>query len=814
VELEKRNEVISIENEMKNAYLDYAMSVIVGRALPDFRDGLKPVHRRVFYSMHELNNYHDKPYKKSARVVGDVIGKYHPHGDTAVYETIVRMAQYFSMRYTLVDGQGNFGSVDGDSPAAMRYTEVRLSKTSKEFLSDLDKDTVDFAPNYDETLKEPVLLPTKLPNYLVNGSSGIAVGMSTNVPPHNLTEVTNALIATINNPEITTNELLEIVPGPDFPTSGIIYGRGGIVSAYNTGRGIIKIRARANIEETKKGNERIIIVELPYQVNKASLIEKIAELVKEKKIEGISDLKDESSKKGIRVVVDIKKNFQANVILNQLYKHTSMQTSFGIIMLGLENNQPKVVTLKEYLNIFISFRREVTIRRLSFLLKKAEARAHILLGLKVAVENIDEVVRLIKKSSSPVEAKQSLITSFDLSQLQSQAILELKLQRLTALERDKILKEYNNLLEEIKEIKRILESEDEIIKIVKDELIEINEKFGDQRKTEIVASTEDLSEEDFIKEEDIVVTTTISGYIKRMSLESFRAQRRGGKGVKGQTLKDDDVVNDVFVVSTHDYIFCFSDQGKCYWLKTYRIPHAERGGSKGKHIVNLINIDNGEKIVAILPVKEFLENINIVMVSKKGIIKKTSLMNFSKPKKNGIIAVKTDEGDFIKTVKICEENQHVMISTKNGKSICFKEKDITKVGRTARGVKGISLSSDDSVVGAEVLPNVTNADFSVMTVFEKGYGKRTLVNEFRVQKRGGKGISSGKTTDKVGKIASVFKVFEGDGLMLISNKGQTIRTDIEQVRIMGRMTQGVRLMNLSKEEKLVAVTRIPNQENV
>ena len=802
---------INIEDEMKGAYLDYAMSVIVGRALPDFRDGLKPVHRRVLFAMHELNNYHDKAYKKSARVVGDVIGKYHPHGDTAVYETIVRMAQDFSMRYMLVDGQGNFGSIDGDSAAAMRYTEVRLAKIAEEFLTDLEKDTVDFAPNYDGTLPEPMLLPAGIPNYLVNGSNGIAVGMATSVPPHNLSEVIKGLLATIENPEISVAELLEIIPGPDFPTRGIIYGREGIVSAYSTGRGIIKVRARAEIEQDKKGNDKVVVTEIPYQVNKAKLIERIAELVKEKKLEGVSDLRDESSRVGIRVVIDMKKGFQGNVILNQLYKFTAMESTFGIIMLGIENNQPKVLALKDYLKLFVEYRKEVVIRRVRFQLRKAEERAHILLGLKMAVENIDDMVALIKKAASPNEAKESIMKSYSLTEIQSQAILDLKLQRLTGLERDKIISEYQETMTKIAEFKAILNDDNKVLAIVKEELKNIEEKYGDKRQTEIVASTEEIETEDLIVEEDVVVTTTATGYIKRMSIESFREQRRGGKGVRGQDLKDDDVVTDIFTASTHDYLLCFSDKGKCYWLKIYQIPQSTKG-TKGKHIINIINVEQDEKIVATLPVSEFTEDKSVIIVSEKGIIKKTSLMNFSRPRAGGIIASTTYEGDVIETAHIVKEGDHILLSTRQGKSICFSESDVSKVGRTARGVRGVSLREGDKVVGVEVLSNIETPDYTIMTVFENGYGKSTEVAEFRVQGRGGKGVIAGKVGEKSGLVIAVFKVKDDEGLMIVSDSGQTIRINVKDIRVMGRTTQGVRLMNMSGTEKIVGVAKVVNEE--
>ena len=808
----KENMIIAnIEDEMKGAYLDYAMSVIVGRALPDFRDGLKPVHRRVLFAMHDLNNYHDKPYKKSARVVGDVIGKYHPHGDSAVYDTIVRMAQDFSLRYTLVDGQGNFGSIDGDSAAAMRYTEIRLSKIASEFLEDLEKETVDFLPNYDGTMFEPVLLPTAIPNYIVNGSNGIAVGMATSVPPHNISEITDALLLLIDDKEITIQELLNTVPGPDFPTRGIIYGREGIISAYTTGRGIIKVRGRAEIEQDKKGNDRIIISEIPYQVNKAKLIERIAELVRDKKLEGISDLRDESSRVGIRVVIEVKRNFQGNVLLNQLYKFTAMESTFGIIMLGIDNKQPKVLNLKEYLLLFLEYRKDIVIRRTHFQLKKAEERAHVLLGLKMAVENIDDMIALIKKSPSPNDARFSLIQNYKLSEIQSQAILDLRLQKLTALERDKIIKEYNNLVLKIAELKSILADDSKIAEIIKKELVEVKTIFGDERRTEIVGSTEDIDIEDLIVEEDVVVTITSTGYIKRMGFETFREQRRGGKGVRGQELKEDDVITGIFTASTHDFLLCFSNKGKCYWLKIYKIPQTAKG-AKGKHIVNLINVEQDEKIVATLPISSFTEDRSVILVSEKGIIKKTSLMNFSRPRLGGIIAVNTDEGDVINTAHNVGEGDYILLSTRNGKSICFSESDVSKVGRTARGVRGVSLGSEDIVVGVEVLSNIENPDYSIMTVFENGYGKRTDVSEFRIQSRGGKGVKSGKVGEKSGKVVTVFKVKEDEGLMIVSDSGQTIRIKVKDIRVMGRATQGVRLMNLIAKEKIVGVTKIVSED--
>jgi DNA gyrase subunit A len=804
---------INIEDEMKSSYLDYSMSVIIGRALPDFRDGLKPVHRRVLYAMHDLNNYHDKPYKKSARVVGDVIGKYHPHGDTAVYDAIVRLAQDFSMRYPLVQGQGNFGSIDGDSAAAMRYTEVRLNKVAKEFLEDLEKETVDFTPNYDDTLKEPEVLPTKIPNFLINGSNGIAVGMATSVPPHNISEVLNALVQLAENKELTVSELMNYIPGPDFPTKGIIFGREGIISAYNTGKGIIKVRAKAEIETDSKEREKIIVSELPFQVNKARLVEKIAELVKDKKIDGISDLRDESNRVGIRIVVEIKKGFQANVILNSLFKYTAMQSTFGIILLGIDGKRPKILNLKEYLELFINFRKDLTIKRISFELKKAEARAHILEGLKIAVENLDSVVELIKKANNPNEAKTKLIENYKLSEIQAQAILDLRLQRLTGMERNKIIKEYEELIKTIEEYKSILASDDKILNIVKNEFEELKKSYGDARRTLIEINNEELNAEDLINQEDVFVTITHTGYIKRIGIETFKAQRRGGKGVRSQELKEDDAISDVFIASTLDYVLCFSDKGKCYWLKVYNIPSSSKL-AKGKPIVNLVNINQDEKIVALLAVKEFSEEKSVFFVSEKGIVKKTSLMNFSKPRSNGILAVSTDSGDVIKSVTILSKEDYVLLSTRDGKSIFFKEADVSKTGRQARGVRGIRLNNDDIIVGVDIITDLEDKKYSIMTVFEKGYGKKTQISEFRVQGRSGKGIKAGKVGEKGGKIIKVLKVKEDDELMLVSSSGQTIRIQLSKLRIMGRATQGVKLMNLNNNEKIVAVARVLKEENI
>jgi DNA gyrase subunit A len=802
---------VNIEDEMKRSYMAYAMSVIIGRALPDVRDGLKPVHRRCLYAMYDMGNDYNKPYKKSARVVGDVIGKYHPHGDTAAYDTIVRMAQDFSLRYPLVDGQGNFGSVDGDSPAAMRYTEIRMEHLAHELLADLDKETVAMGPNYDESLQEPLVLPSKFPNLLVNGSSGIAVGMATNIPPHNLSEVVEGIIAIIQNPALSFEELLELIPGPDFPTAGFIYGLDGIVSAYRTGRGIIQMRARALIETQKKTERQsIIVTEIPYQVNKARLIEKIAELVKEKKLEGISDLRDESDREGMRIVIELKKDENPQIILNHLYKQTQMQSSFGIIMLAIVNNRPKVLTLRETINHFIDHRREIVTRRTIFDLKKAEARAHILEGLKIALDNLDEVINLIKSSASPLEAKSGLMLRFGLSEIQAQAILDMRLHRLTGLERDKIVAEYLEILKYIARLKEILASETEILNIIVGELRELKDKFGDERRTEIVCQTAEISLEDTIVEEDMVVTISHTGYIKRNAVTLYRAQRRGGKGKTGMKTKEEDFVEQLFIASSKDYLMFFTDAGKVYWLKVYEIPEAGRA-TRGKAIVNLLNLAANEKITAILPVKEFTADKFIMMATRNGVAKKTPLLEYSHPRVGGIIAVNLDEGDKLIAVALTDGKQDVLLASKNGKSIRFKESDVRTVGRVSRGVRGMTLEDDDVVIGMEIL-NENFTDSTLFTVTENGFGKRTELSEYRCQSRGGKGVITIKTTERNGCVVDINQVTDENDLMLITDQGKILRVPVAGFSIIGRNTQGVRLMVTEENERIVAVARLAEKE--
>jgi DNA gyrase subunit A len=808
---EQNRVTVNIEDEMRKSYMDYAMSVIVGRALPDVRDGLKPVHRRVLFAMNELSNDWNKPYKKSARVVGDVIGKFHPHGDSAVYDTIVRLAQDFSMRYPLVDGQGNFGSVDGDSAAAMRYTEVRMNRLAHELLADIDKETVDFGPNYDDSLQEPLVLPCKFPNLLVNGSEGIAVGMATKIPPHNLREVIDALIGVIDDPKIGFDELLQTVPGPDFPTGGFILGRDGIREAYRTGRGIIQMRARALIETQKKTERQAIIVsEIPYQVNKARLIEKIAELVKEKKIEGISDLRDESDRDGMRIVIELKRDTIPQVILNQLYKMTQMQSSFGIIMLAIVSGQPRVLTLREVLDKFIEHRKEIVTRRCIFDLKKAEARAHILEGLKIALENIDEVIQIIKSSDSSAEAKERLMARFAFSDIQAQAILDMRLHRLTGLERDKIIAEYNEILALIKRLKEILASDVEILKIIKDELVEIREKYGDDRRTEIVERTGELSLEDLIVEEDMVVTVSHTGYIKRNAVSLYRAQRRGGKGKTGMRPKEEDFVERLFVASTHSYILVFTDKGKVYWLKVHEIPQGGRA-SRGKAIVNLLQVEPGEKVMTILPVKEFEEGKFIVTATQQGTVKKTELMAYSNPRAGGIIALTIDEGDSLIAARLTDGNQDIILASRDGKSIRFPEENCRPMGRTARGVRGMNLENADQVIGMQVVSDATSA--SLVTVTENGYGKRTDIGEYRVQSRSGKGIITIKTSERNGKVVDIKLVDDSQDLMFITDQGKLLRTSVGNIRVIGRNTQGVRFMVLEESERIVAVAQLAEKDD-
>lgn len=812
LDVKENNIAVKIEDEMRGAYLDYAMSVIVGRALPDVRDGLKPVHRRVLYAMHDLGNTYNKAYKKSARVVGDVIGKYHPHGDIAVYDTIVRMAQDFSLRYTLIDGQGNFGSIDGDSPAAMRYTEIRMARVTDEMLADIEKETVPFGPNYDDSLEEPHVLPAKLPNLLVNGASGIAVGMATNIPPHNLKEVCSAVVALIDNPRLGIEELCEFVKGPDFPTAGTICGLDGVRSAYRTGRGVIQIRAKTKIESTKKSDkEAIIVTELPYQVNKAKLIEKIAELVRDKRVEGIADLRDESDRTGMRIVIELKKGENSQVVLNRLYKMTQLQDSFGINMLALHHNQPKIFNLKEMLVAFIEHRKEIIVNRTIYDLKKAEARAHILEGLKKAVENIDDVVTLIKAAKNPDDARTGLKNRYEFSDVQAQAILDMRLQRLTGLERDKIVEEYHRVLELIESLKQILGSEKLVFDIIRKETQDISDRFGDDRRTEIAGSLEtDLDAEDLIADEDMIVAITHTGFVKRSSPTIYRSQRRGGKGVKGITTGDEDFVSSIFRTTSLSYLLCFTDKGRLLWLKVYKIPEGSRT-SKGKAIVNLVNLNPHENIRAILPVREFVEDKFVVMVTKKGIIKKTELSQFSNVRANGIIALTIDEGDELCAAKLTNGKQHIFLVSQLGMSIRFDEDDVRSMGRTARGVKGMELDEGDTVVGVEALdPN--DKTFTILTVTNHGYGKRTELDEYRLQSRGGKGVITMKTTEKTGVLMGTKAVTDTDDLMVITNKGQTIRMPLDQIRETGRNTQGVRIINLNDSELVVGIEHLADKE--
>lgn len=830
---------VNIEDELKQSYLDYAMSVIVGRALPDVRDGLKPVHRRVLFAMSELGNDWNKPYKKSARVVGDVIGKYHPHGDTAVYDTIVRMAQPFSMRYMLIDGQGNFGSVDGDAPAAMRYTEVRMSKVAHALLADLDKETVDFSPNYDETEFAPVVLPSRIPNLLVNGSSGIAVGMATNIPPHNLTEVINACIALVDEPDTSLEDLMEIIPGPDFPTAAIINGRAGIIEGYRTGKGRVVIRARTEVEtDESSGRQSIIIQELPYQVNKARLIERIAELVRDKKIEGISGLRDESDKQGMRVVIELKRNEVADVVLNNLFAHTQMQNVFGINMVALVDGQPRTLNLKQILEYFIKHRREVVTRRTIFELKKARSRAHLLEGLGIALANIDEMIALIKQSPTPQDAKNALLGKiwqpglvkamlekagsnasrpddlteeyglhehgYKLSEAQAQAILELRLHRLTALEQDKIINEFEELLNLIKELLDILASPERLMQVIRDELIEIKSQFGDERRTEITASQEDLTIEDLITEEDVVVTLSHQGYVKYQPITAYQAQRRGGKGKSATHVKDEDFVERLVIASTHDTLLCFSNHGKLYWLKAYQLPQASRT-SRGRPIINILPLAEGEEINAMLPVREYKDGSYVFMATKKGTVKKVPLNAFSRPRSNGIIAVDLEEDDSLVGVDITDGTRDIMLFTDAGKVIRFDENKVRPMGRTARGVRGIRVEKDQAVKSLVV---VDSNGGTILTATENGYGKRTHIDEYRVSGRGGQGVISIQVTERNGKVVRSLQVTDNDEAMLITDKGTLVRFKVNELSVIGRNTQGVRLINVSSGETVVGMQKI------
>jgi DNA gyrase subunit A len=799
---------VSLEKEMKKSYLDYAMSVIIGRALPDVRDGLKPVHRRVLYAMGELKNDWNKPYKKSARIVGDVIGKYHPHGDVAVYDTIVRMAQGFSLRYPLIDGQGNFGSIDGDPPAAMRYTEIRMHRLAHEMLEDLDKETVDFIPNYDESLIEPAVLPSKIPSLIINGSSGIAVGMATNIPPHNLDEVINAIKTIIDTPWITCEELITYIPGPDFPTGGIIHGTAGIEEAYKTGRGIIRIRARLIVEKDKRTqNETIVVTELPYQVNKAKLIEKIAELIAGKQIDGVKFVRDESDREGMRIALGLKKDQIAGVVINQLYKHTRMESTFGVIFLAIVNNRPELLNLKEILEYFILHRKEIVIRRTRYDLKKAEARAHILEGLKIALDNLDDVVTLIRQSKSPADAKERLIERYTLSPIQAQAILDMRLQRLTGLEREKIVEEYKNVLKDIARFKEILGNERLVLNIIKDELTEIQNQFGDQRCTEIVGETKEITIEDMIVEEDMVVTISNRGYIKRNPITLYRNQRRGGKGKTAMGTHEDDFVEHLFVASTHHTFMFFTNKGKVYWCKVYDIPQAGRM-SVGKAIVNLLNFESGEELTTVLAVPEFEAGYHVLMATKDGVVKKTDLMAFSRPRSGGIIALNIAPGDELIAARITNGTMNVFLGALKGKSIRFHESDIRPSGRNSMGVRGMKLASGDRIVAMEVLSHGQ----TLFAVTENGFGKRTSIDEYPVQKRGGKGVIAIKTSARNGQVVSILLVDEDDDLMLMTNIGKIIRMPIRGISVISRNTQGVKLMGMEAEERVVGAARLAEKE--
>jgi DNA gyrase subunit A len=808
---QEKSPTISIEKELQKSYLDYAMSVIIGRALPDIRDGLKPVHRRALFAMRELGVMYNRPYVKSARIVGDVIGKFHPHGDTAAYDTIVRMAQNFSMRYPLVDGQGNFGSMDGDSPAAMRYTEARMTKIDKEIVADLEKETVDFVPTYDNSMTEPSVMPSKIPTLLINGSSGIAVGMATNIPPHNLTEVMDALIALIDNPQITIHELITYITGPDFPTGALICGRSGIREAYETGRGSVLMRSLTHVEKMKDGkHESIIISEIPYQQNKATLVAKIALLVKEKKISSISEVRDESDRHGMRIVLELKKDEIAEIVINQLYKMTPLQRSFGIIFLAIVNNRPEVLNLKQILEHFVLHRKVIVYRRAVFELKKAKERAHLLEALKVAISNLDDVVQLIRASKNPVEAKEELIKQFDFSDIQAQSILEMRLQRLTGLEREKIISDYNEVVLEIETLVKILGDESLVMQIIRDEFSEIKELYGDERRTEIIDAVDEILPEDLILPEDMAVTVTHSGYIKRNPLNLYRSQRRGGKGIRGVTNIDEDFVTNLYVASTLDTFLFFTNHGKIFWRKVYQLPLASRI-ARGKAIVNLLDLAEGEKVAAILPISDIANNQEdrtILMVTHSGRVKKTSLQEFIKPLKRGKRALTINEGDEIIAAHILNGNDMILLISSKGMSIRFHESDIRIMGRTAAGVNGIHLAEGDFVVGAIVLSSET----SILTVTENGYGKRSPVDEYRIQKRGGKGIFAIKASDRNGAIIGAMQVDNESEVILIANSGKMIRMPLENIRIIGRTTQGVRLINLEEGEKVVAMDIVAREE--
>jgi len=804
--VDERLTQIAIEDEMRSSYLDYAMSVIVGRALPDVRDGLKPVHRRILYGMNEMGLVHNRAYRKSAKIVGEIMGNYHPHGDSAIYDTLVRMAQDFNMRYCLVDGQGNFGSVDGDPPAAMRYTEARLTKIAEEMLADIDKETVDFRPNYDESRVEPVVLPSRAPNLLVNGAGGIAVGYATNIPTHNIGEVVAGLLTLLDNPETTIAQLMAVIPGPDFPTAGYIYGTQGITDAYHTGRGLLTLRAKANIEtDERTDRDRIIVTEIPYQVNKARLIEKIAELIQDKRLEGISDLRDESDRDGMRIVIELKKGQIPLVLLNHLYKHTQMQTTFGVIMLALVHNRPEVLTLKQILEAFIEHRREIVLRRTAFDLRKAEERAHILEGLKIALDHLDAVIALIRRSRSPEEARAGLVRQFALSEIQATAILDMKLQRLTQLERDKLTQEYEEVIKRIAYFKSVLASEALVRQIIKDELLAVKEEYQDERRTQIVPETAEINVEDLIAQEEVVVTISHTGYIKRNAVSLYRAQRRGGKGKSGMGTKEEDCVETLFTASTHDFLLFFTDAGKVYWLKVHEIPEAGRA-AKGKAMVNLLALTGDEKVTATLPVKEFRDDRYVVMATRMGIIKKTELSAYGNPRPGGIIALTLDEGDKLIGVELTDGQRQILLGTRDGIVIRFKEEDARPIGRTAHGVRGITLDEGNHVIGmATITPDSTAA---ILTVTERGYGKRTLVSEYRLQGRAGRGIISVKVTDRNGPAVSFHQVRDEDEIMVMTAEGKILRTKVDDVREIGRNAQGVRLIDMAVTDRVVGVAKL------
>ncbi len=804
---------VNIEKEIKDSFLDYAMSVIISRALPDVRDGLKPVHRRILYAMQELRNYANRPYLKSARVVGDTVGKFHPHGDMAVYDTLVRMGQDFSLRYPLVDKQGNFGSVDGDPPAAMRYTEVRMARVSHELLQDIDKDTINFGDNYDGSLQEPLVLPARIPNLLINGSSGIAVGMATNIPPHNLGEVVDGLIALIHNPDITIGELTKIIPGPDFPTAGFIYGRQGLRDAYRTGRGIIKVRGRMMIETRARDKRKSIIInELPYQVNKARLLESIAELYRDKKIEGINEIRDESDREGMRIVIEVKRDYPPEVISNTLYKLTQLETSFGINMMAIVNQAPVILTLKEILSYFLDHRREIIIRRTKFDLARAEARAHILEGLRAALDKLDQVIDLIRNSDTPATAKTRLQEELEITEIQAQAILDLRLHRLTGLEREAVETEYQELMANIADFKDILGSEPRIFNIIEEELIELKETFGDERRTEIIEYVQgELNAEDFIVEEDMVVTISHTGYIKRSPISLYRAQRRGGKGVTGSRPKEEDFVERLYIASTHSYLLFLTSAGHLHWKKVHEVPQGGRL-ARGKAMVNLLDLAPGESVATVLPVKDLNEEDRfVVMATKKGLVKRTELKAFSHPSRRGIICLTINKGDELVSAALSNGQNKIFLATSSGKAITFAENDVRSMGRSAAGVRGIRLAEEDLVVGMEILSEAS--EVSILTVTANGFGKRSSVSDYRKQGRGGLGLITIKTSERNGPVIGVFQVVDEDELMLITDTGRIIRTRVKEIRVISRNTQGVKLIDISPEEKVSDVARLDEKDD-